>query len=353
MAIGNSLPPLIPQPRLAIRASGMVCAVGASGPAAFPAVFNRMNRFEEIPFRDSNNKLIMGAPATEAAVGRQGIRRLATFLAMSVDECLSSWPRSSEPWPPLLVCTGEATRPDFEPDLASRLLEEVQQQLGVVFPKPSGVMLSDRCGFFERLEAARALLASGQHKACVVAGVDSFLNRKMLRWMEQQRRLRIVGAVEGVIPGEAAAAVCVQLPGARDAKAEIHGVGFGVDPSGKDASQLNTGRGLADAIQNALKSSNMPIEQLDLRLGGMTTESEYKEASLGFSRIMRTKRRRFDWLTIYESLGDVGAAMPACMTALFVAGGSKAYFEGTKAIMVGLSDTAKRSACVLTLPVRS
>ena len=54
---------------------------------------------------------------------------------------------------------------------------------------------------------ARELLAGRREfPACLVCGVDSYINARSLHWLDRNSRLKTPANSDGVIPGEAAAA---------------------------------------------------------------------------------------------------------------------------------------------------
>src|SRR4029077_10182187 len=101
----------------------------------------------------------------------------------------------------------------------------------------------------------------------------SLVNRKMLRSLSADRRLKTATDSDGVVPGEAAAALWLTRPNApRPALAQILGVGMSDEPSVLNRDQPNKGIGLARAMSAALSESGLELHEIDFRVGGMTGE---------------------------------------------------------------------------------
>jgi 3-oxoacyl-[acyl-carrier-protein] synthase-1 len=254
--------------------------------------------------------------------------------------------------PPLLVAIDEPGRPDYAPDLPERLLEEVGKALGFRFPLPSGVFPGGTTGFFRLLERARQMLAGPTAQGCIVAAVDSLVNSRALHWLEEHGRLKTPFESDGVIPGEAAAAIWVR-PAASSGSSllDIIGLGFGQEPSLKEEDRPNLAVGLAEALRAALSDAHLSLPEIDFRVGGMTGErAGFMEASTGVARIQRVHKENFVLWVPAEKLGDVGAALPACMLVITAVAMAKGYAPGGRALLFISARNPERAACVLEKP---
>ena len=94
------------------------------------------------------------------------------------------------------------------------------------------------------------------------------------------------------------------------------------------------------------------LHQVDFRVGDMTGERlGFVEASIALVLVEVVHKDDFALWLPAEQIGDVGAALPACMAVATIIAFTKAYAPGPKAILfcAGLGDT--RSACVLAASV--
>lgn len=337
---------------LGIQAVGLVTSVGVNAAASCAAVRARLSRFEEIPFHDEEGNPIIGAPASEAAGKYCGFARLQHMLIHALRECITSYQErtgQSQKVLVFLIAIDERKRLDYAEDLPRWLLTKIQEEFGALVSPASLVFPEGETGFFSALAHARMLLNTGQAEDCIVGAVDSLIDAPALQWLEERDRLKTEGNCDGVIPGEAAAAVWVTRI-ERDTKplAKISGLGFGEELSFQQEGSPNVALGLAKALREALKDGGVPLERIDFRVGGMTGErSGFMEASTAVARIQRVHKDDFELWVPAEKLGDVGAALPAAMLVITVVGMLKKYAPGTRALLFVMPASSRRAACVV------
>jgi len=351
----STLPTVGHERRLAIRSVGMVCPVGLDAASGCAAIRARISRFEEVPFHDGAWQPIVGSPVPEIAPNRQGWRRLAPLLTRAVLDCLE--PAGAPTLTaggalPLLIAIDDPERPDFPEDLPARLVAEVRVTLGKRISDSPEVLAEGPCSFFRALDRARQVVAAGGGAGCLVAAVDSLLNGRALARLEEQGRLLTERNSDGVIPGEAAAAVWVTpADGCSAALAEVVGIGFGEELSALEEDRPNVAMGMAQAMRQALADANLTLPEIDFRVGGMTGEqATFGEASTALARIQRVHKEQFELWGPAEILGDVGAALTACMTVVTAVGIAKGYAPGRRALLYAFAPSAARSACVISAP---
>ena len=86
---------------------------------------------------------------------------------------------------------------------------------------------------------------------------------------------------------------------------------------------------------------------LDFKITDISGEQYYfKEASLAFSRIDRTKRKEFDIWHPADCVGDVGAALGLVMIAVLKSACEKAYTKGNHILAHLGNDDGKRSSMI-------
>jgi 3-oxoacyl-[acyl-carrier-protein] synthase-1 len=202
---------------------------------------------------------------------------------------------------------------------------------------------------FAALAAARALLEISD--SAIVAAVDSLVNRKVLAALSADRRLKTEMDSDGVVPGEAAAAVWLMRPATRPALAHILGIGMAEEPSVVNRDQPNKGIGLAQAMSRALAESGLALHEIDFRVAGLTGERlGFVEASTALARVQKVHKDNFDLWAPAEQLGDVGAALPACIVVVASMGIAKGYSAGPCGIVYSAPHREARAACVVASP---
>jgi 3-oxoacyl-[acyl-carrier-protein] synthase-1 len=246
----------------------------------------------------------------------------------------------------------ELDRPDFPADMEPVLFNEVVNALDLNFEisEHSALSACGITGFFQMIERAGRLLARRAVDTCIVVAVDSFLNSSALHWLRDQGRLKTELNSDGMIPGEAAAAVCLMRgEDAQNPMLEVMGLGFGVEESAGNEGKPNVAIGLADAIRAALSNADVVLPDVAFRVGGMTGERRaFMEASTALARVQRVHRDGFELWVPAEMLGDVGAALSACMLVVTAVAFAKGYAPGDIALLHVSSRSHHRAACVVS-----
>lgn len=189
------------------------------------------------------------------------------------------------------------------------LVSDVRDRTGLGF-KVTRQSRTGHTGVLELLAEASALLDSGEVDACVVAGVDSFIDDGRLGALDAAERAHTRLNSDGFCPGEGAAALLVETPRRMRARgatalATIAALGTGKEPNALFGSdRQSTGAGLTDAIRAAI-GWTAPAWVLDDLNGERYRAFEWGlvQARLGevLERVGRVEHAAL-------STGDVGAA---------------------------------------------
>jgi 3-oxoacyl-[acyl-carrier-protein] synthase-1 len=332
---------------MSVAAVGMACSLGADAPSTCAAIRAGVARFEEIPFRDTEGRAIIGAPAPEVVSGRQGFGRVLALLNRALAECAESYLRDRSGRAVRLSLLINLDSPNsIPPDARSRVLAELAR-IPALAQAETRIYTAGKTGVFQCIAAARQLLAGGA-TACIVAAADSFLNARALLALETDERLKTETNFDGVIPGEGAAAFALETSAdGQDSYARLIGLGFGNEES-VQKNTPNLARGLAQALKGALADAGADVFDIDFRVGCVTGEqAAFCEASTAFARVQRKHKDDFALLLPAETLGDVGVALPACAVVNTAIGFRRRYAPGRSAIVFGSSAGAERAACVM------
>jgi 3-oxoacyl-[acyl-carrier-protein] synthase I len=338
---------------VSVQAVGMVSPLGLTAASSCAALRARLSRYRELPIHDSAGEPVIGSPAIEAAGGLHGAARIVALLESAIRDCIESYQLrfgSSYGQVAVLISAGDGSRPDCGPELSRRVLEEITRTWSWIVRESSRVYTEGETGFFLALNEARDCLQDGKIEGCIVAAVDSLVNPRAIKWLEEHGRLKTESNSDGVIPAEAAAALWVTLDHRRSpALLEINGLGFANEPSATDSERANTSEGLAEAIRRALADAQMGIQDIDFQVGGMTGERwEFMESSTAIARVLRKHKPQFNLWVPAELLGDVGAALGACMLVAVAYGFLKSYTAGPRALVYRSETGPRRAACVVS-----
>lgn len=333
-----------------ITGTAMVCPVGLDVASACAAKRAGISAFGNLSYCDNDGEPVVGAivPGLDGALPRSA--RLLALLASALRDLLGGQP--DLPWDqvPLLVALAEPSRPGGGAYLAPSLMARLQNALGVRFHLThSRVYTSGHVAGFQALHKARQLIQRNQSAACVVCGVDSLLNASTLFWLDRNYRLKTPANRDGVVPGEASAAVLIGAARTGDASTEVIGLGFGKEEAPILSEAPLLGRGLADAARAALTEANLGLHQIDLRLSDVTGELYgFKELSLLEGRLMRIVRKQaqpvWHWA---EAIGDIGATAGIAELALADEAFRKGYAPGNRMLCLASSAEGRRAAAVL------
>jgi len=234
----------------------------------------------------------------------------------------------------LLVSLSEPARPGSG-DLTSSVVSLVQNALGIKFhPSLSQPITKGHVGGFEGLRIGRELLKNPGVPRFIVCGVDSYINASTIFWLDQNSRLKRENQMDGVVPGEAAAAVYVQRSRGETGEVQIVGLGFGRERATLLSGEPLLGHGLAAAVKAALTEAAWGFHDVDFRVSDVTGETYgYREHTLAEARLVT--KVRIEPQPIWHAadcLGDTGAAASLIQLAWVTAALQKGYAPGPRAL---------------------
>jgi len=266
--------------------------------------------FAELPYRDNLGVPVVGATVPGLPLSQPRTHRLLEILTSALRDCLVGVDIPQTQPIPLLVGLSEEGRPGGGAELAGQIVSVLGARLGRRFhPALSQVFSIGHTSAFEALRTARALLEDVAVPACLVCGVDSYINAPSLLWLERTLRLKTPLNSDGVIPGEAAAAILVQRERPAGAAVRIVGLGFGRERATVLDEDPLLGLGMAEAARAALKEAGLAWHDTHFRLSDVTGESYgFRELALAEARLARARLEKHPIWHPADSIGDCGAA---------------------------------------------
>jgi 3-oxoacyl-[acyl-carrier-protein] synthase-1 len=270
---------------------------------------------------------------------------------MAVAECLGQLTPMQMQELPLLVGVAEPNRPGVDTIWPRSAIADVERRLGVHFHRGlSAVIAKGHTAGFEALRVARDLLLDSTIAGCLVCGVDSLVNASSLQWLEGHSRLKHEDLSNGVIPGEAAAAVYVHR---RPAPATapligLAGLGFGHEKATVLSEEPLLGVGLTAAARAALTEAGLKLHDIDFRLSDATGETYgFKELALVVARLHRVWKAEVPHWHCADAIGDSGAAAGVCQLVIAAQAFRRYYAFGDRAICFTSGLIGDRAATVL------
>ncbi|MDN6887682.1 hypothetical protein QMO14_29300 [Variovorax sp. CAN2819] len=334
---------------LVVSRTGMVTGVGLDAAASCAAIRGAIDNFRQTAFRDRNGEWIMGCEVALQAPWR-GEKKLLAMAARAIGECLEGFDRPACEATPLLLCLAEADRPGRVVRDDGRFLETLQHELGFDFHPQSAVIAQGHVSAAVALLRARQLMSEPAVSQVVVAATDSLLDGAALADCEARDRLLTSANSDGFIPGEGAAALLVEPLRAQPwGQLVCRGIGFAVEKAHIDSEEPLRADGLTSAIKQSLQEAGCGESILDFKIidasGGQYV---FKEATLAFGRIDRTKRTEFDVWHPADCIGEVGAPVGLAMIAVLKAACEKAYARGNNVLLHLGNDGGKRASMVFS-----
>lgn len=342
---------------VALIASGMMTSVGLTSASSCAAIRCAIDNFTETSFTDEGGEwIIAGQVSLEQPW--QGLTKLVKMASAAIRECLDQAGDVRPEGIPLLLGVAETGRPGRVEGIDNEFLPLLQEELQVRFHPLSRVYPQGRVAGALALKDARELISSGDVPLCIIAGADSFLNAATLAAYEEQNRLLTSQNSNGFIPAEAGTAVLVGEPGKGASPQSppcllCHGIGEGTEVASILSEEPLRADGLVEAIRNAIADGGIDFTSLDYRITDANGEQYgFKEASLGLTRILRTRKEFFDIWHPADCIGESGAATGPCLFGVALTALRKNYSMGDGVLIHFSSDDGHRVALTFSTSTR-
>jgi 3-oxoacyl-[acyl-carrier-protein] synthase I len=336
---------------VAILRSGIVSGVGLNAASTCAAIRCAIDRFEETRFLDAAGEWIVGS-YVESPRPFRDVERLIQLVALAIRECLAGCEVSPQSIP-LLLCVAERSRAGRFVDLDQELYQGLVERLGTRFHPASALIPKGRVAGALGLIMASQLLHDQRVPMCLVAGVDSLLIAETLSSYEERGRLLTTDNSNGFIPGEAAAAVLLGIPG-QGTELVCQGWGAGRERATIESEEPFRADGMTQAFRAAIADSGMTFKDLDYRLADLNGEQYgFKEATLAFTRTSRNVKPSFELWHPADCIGEVGAAIGPCIFGVALAASQKGYAPGSNVLCHFAADDDERVALILSYGART
>jgi 3-oxoacyl-[acyl-carrier-protein] synthase-1 len=202
------------------------------------------------------------------------------------------------------------------------------------------------------LETARRLLAEGHADMVLAGGVDSYLSRDTLEWLDDNEQLHSEENIYGFFPGEAASFVLVaRIETARRLGLApllaLVSVGSGIEKNLIKTENICLGDGLAAAFLTVAEPLRK-TERIDRIICDMNGE-RYRGNEYGFAVLKASGL--FKDAAAFEApadcWGDVGAASGPLYVSLAIEAEARGYAKGPLNLIWTSSEGGRRAAAIL------
>lgn len=332
---------------LAITGVGMVTGVGLSVPASCAAIRCAIDNFRETRFMDNGGVWMMGCEVPLEEPWR-GKTKLIKMAAAAIRECLEGNQKIKPESTPMLLCLSEHERKGRVIDDDNQFFLDLQDELELEFHEKSRVIAKGHVAVAVAMKHARSLIQKLKVKHVLIVATDSLLVGPTLAHYEEYDRLLTSNNSNGFIPGEAGAALVVEpVYAGQENQLVCVGLGFGVEEAHIYSEEPLRADGLTAALKESLSDAGHGESILDFKITDISGEQYYfKEASLAFSRIDRTKRTEFDIWHPADCVGDAGSVLGVVMIAVLKAACEKSYSKGNHILAHLGNDDGKRSSMI-------
>lgn len=327
-----------------VGTAGMACPVGSTWPSACAAMRAGIARKSVFSYSDSRGREITASYHHDLLPDHVPWQeRWLSLLARALRDATRSGRLASLEQLPLYLALPAR---DGRPYPAAFVCDALSSRLGLRIPQDHVQVFAEGAyGGYAALGRGRACVRPG--RPCVVAAADSLLSARRLLELNERRRLLVEGNSDGVIPGEAAAAI-VLTTDKRNALASVLGLGFGEEPARSDNDVPLRADGLVGATRAALKEAALQLHEVHFRVSDAAGESfAFKEQALLVARLLGDRKLEFPLWLPAESLGDTGAAAGLCGALWAMAAWARGYAPGPHAVVCAGNDQGARAAVVL------
>lgn len=342
-------------PALAIKASGMVTAVGFNASASLAAMRAGIRNVNETNLWDPGSGKFLAAGKVPLPHWWVGLGKLAELAAPAIQECLIAAEPVSPELIPVLLGVAPPERPFRLPGLEEEILGMIEHRLGLRLHPESRIIPRDHVSVAVALREAGELITE-KHVACViVAAVDSLLHHDLKDYYLSKRRLLTPKNSNGFSLGEAGSAVLVVPAGAStDPELQVLGTGLARETASIESEEPLRAEGLVSAIRDAFQHGDVTYDDLHYRITDLNGEHyKFKEMTLAMLRFQRKpKPKLFDLWHPIEHIGDVGAAIGPVVLGVALHASQKRYGVGPGVLCTFGNDDGERAAVVLATQIR-
>lgn len=342
--------------RVVIVAMGACTAVGRDAWSSAAAVRAGISGFTQHPYMiDTAGEPMRASIAPWIDIGLSGADRLEALLFPALDQALEPMAAHLGSAPGMAIALGlPSPRPGLPDDLERQMMGRIKKRYARFFGSAAAFCAGHAAGLVAT-QAALAKLSQGRLDACVVAGVDSYIEPLTLEWLESCDQLHSAGPLNnawGFIPGEAGAALLLMRESvartlALDPLAFVLGVGTAMEPKRIKTETVCIGEGLTQAFRGALAAmpAGMKVSDIYCDMNG----EPYRADEFGFTAL-RTKEQfesASDFVAPADCWGDVAAASGPLHLLLPCVAAQKGYAKGPIAFAWASAEQGERAAALL------
>lgn len=338
-------------------------SIGLTFDATAAAVRAGLNAFSLSSFRlgrESGEAFKIGALGT-LAPDLSPYQRMASMARAAAEEALRPWRAAGnlpESEPVVVLLAVPENRSGFSEDSGPPLLLDIVADLPMAIQKRyTGLVSTGHEGGLGCLTYAAGLIRSGEASACLVGGVDSYLDIDTLHRLEAEGRALLAQRPNGFVPAEGAGflLVCSAALARHEGLTplcELVAGGRGIESNPWQSGRATLGEGLTQAFQEALAAHDPANGRIRVTYSDLNGESwRADEWAYAYVRTGPHHGSPLDLRVPASNWGDVGAASGPLLVGLAALDLGRFFQPGDHALVWAASDGPPyRSACLLRSP---
>jgi 3-oxoacyl-[acyl-carrier-protein] synthase-1 len=339
---------------LAITGVGLISPIGHSALACMHAVRSNQSGLMLLPLPDRVKNWIVGGkiPQWTPYGGRRHWETVGGFALRQAWEQANRCGALSPDAPVALVLgRADAVRPDPVFPHTDLDVSGWMHQLVGRTPEKVNFVQAGACNAQAGLRIAAQRFAAGKAQACIIGAIDSQVQLRVVRWHEDNLRLKCSYITDGLMPSEAAAFLVVE-PFERAARrgayilARVDSVVGALEEATVLSDKPNVATASTHVTVTALREAGVAVESIGMVWSDLNGES-YKAREWAFTAVRVGVRDGTRLMHPADCHGDLGGATDTHLLGL--AAMAQASGWSTQPILVvSGADTGLRAATVLS-----
>ncbi len=308
---------------LVITASGACTPVGTRAWLTACALNAHQSAFTRIQMPDHIDHRATVSPVSAIPTDESGTDRLLRLATPALIEALRASPAA---WPLQRPLMAFIALPQLWPELpqhfdAERFQLELPRALDIAAEYlPMRLFVGGACAGADALSAAyRFMHANPKVDEVLVGGVDSLCDAPVARALYQRGWAKVNRHTEGFIGAEGAAFVRLGRDATSEEFATVYPPGIGQEDCARvGVEDLLSGKGLIDAVEQALQASAMPVDALHTYWSDLDGTPWRGSEAASLSAALAARGGLPPLRDPAGSLGQMGAAWVPLMLSLFL-----------------------------------
>ncbi|AKJ41636.1 hypothetical protein [Pragia fontium] len=337
---------------LIVLKAGMVTPVGFNADCSCAAIRAGISGVSELylmEYEGGVNPLRGGK--TEIPQWWDSLDKLVDLVCPAIWECLSVISEGEYNNIPILLGVS-LPETQFFGACTDELLYKIEKKLNIPHHPLSKIFPYGQTSAINGISLASELLESGYISYCIVAGTDSYLQKKSTDYYIENNRIITQNNSNGFFPGEAGSAILLALSEHNNSQSGMNIISIGkAEESAYYLSEKSfMANGMTQAIKQAVNDAQIKPENILCRLTDINGEHyKFHESNIAVGRLNSIGSEDGVDMDIWhpiEFTGEIGAAIVPLLLGLALDAGQKGYAPGKYLLFHVGNDKEDRGALI-------